>query len=374
MIGKLAFAFAFVLFASVLRHASSRSVHGEDAQGLDTLELVHVVFRHGDRTPDKHVIYKNDPYINVTYYPIGHGQLTNAGKRKEYNIGKELRKRYYDFLGKDFTLDTVDARCTDYNRTKMSLQLVLASLFPPRGDLVWENSINWQPVPFNYWPVHEDHVLADPLKNCPKYNRLFWGFLNSTEGKRLYENYTQLIEDLETHTGQKLNSKAFAELYFTLTTEKENGYDHPQWAKDVYHHILQLAIKDYNVSTFNAELKKYCTGFLVKKIIDDSLTKAKGEYFKDTKIFLYSAHEFNVAVLLRFLGVFYPHVPPYGSYVVIEVHNVNGIRGLKFFYQDYTSDKPRRLKIPGCGNFCKLRKFIQLHDHMLPRSENECFD
>uniref|UniRef100_A0AAR5P4C8 acid phosphatase n=2 Tax=Dendroctonus ponderosae TaxID=77166 RepID=A0AAR5P4C8_DENPD len=363
---------AFVLCVLGCVSVHSRVVRRD----VDSLELVHVLFRHGDRTPDKSALYKNDPHYNVSYYPIGNGQLTNAGKRKEYNIGKELRTRYIDFLGdEEFTLDTVDARCTDYNRTKMSLQLVLASLFPPRGDLVWENQLDWQPVPFNYWPIHEDHVLADPLQNCPRYNKLFWKYLNSTEGKMLFENHTDLIKYLEHHTGSPMYSKAFADLYFSLTTEKENGYDHPEWAKSVYQQILQLAINDYNVSSATDELKKYVVGFLVKKIIDDSYTKIKGEYYKGTKIFLYSAHEFNIAVLLRYLDVFYPHVPPYGSYVIIELHNYGTVRGFKFFYQDYTEDGPKHLIIPGCGgHFCKLTRFVRLFQHMLPESDRECFN
>ncbi|CAG9766713.1 unnamed protein product [Ceutorhynchus assimilis] len=351
-----------------------RSVNREDVD-TESLELVHVLFRHGDRTPDRRALYKNDPYYNVTYFPIGNGQLTNAGKRKEYNIGKELRSRYYEFLRDDkFTLDTVDARCTDYNRTKMSLQLVLASLFPPRGNYVWENRLDWQPVPFNYWPVKEDHVLADPLENCPRYNKLFWNYLNSSEGRKLYENYTEVIQYLEHHTGSPMTSKDFADLYFTLTTERENGYDHPEWAKPIYHHIQDLCIKDYNVSTATPELKKFVVGFLVKKIIDDTYTKIKG-VDKGTKIYLYSAHEFNVAIFLRYLDVFYSHVPPYGSYVIVEVHNYGGIRGLKFFYQDYTEGKPKRLSIPGCGGqFCKLTTFVRLFEHMFPETENDCFN
>ncbi|KAG5868545.1 hypothetical protein JTB14_035866 [Gonioctena quinquepunctata] len=159
----------------------------------NSLELIHVIFRHGDRTPDKSVIYKNDPHINQTYYPFGYGQLTNIGKRKEYLIGKALRKRYHQFLG-DFTLDSVDPRSTDYNRTKMSLQLVLASLFPPRGKTVWEKNLNWQPVPFNYWPVGEDHVLGDPHANCPRFQRAYLNYLNSSEGQSLYQNFSEIIK------------------------------------------------------------------------------------------------------------------------------------------------------------------------------------
>lgn len=40
------------------------------------------IFRHGDRTPDQDVIYKNDPYRNETYYPFGYGQLTNVSINK----------------------------------------------------------------------------------------------------------------------------------------------------------------------------------------------------------------------------------------------------------------------------------------------------
>ncbi|KAJ8937380.1 hypothetical protein NQ314_011928, partial [Rhamnusium bicolor] len=287
-----------------------------------------------------------------------------AGKRKEYQIGKALRKRYYKFLG-DFTLDRVDSRCTDYNRTKMSLQLVLASLFPPRGQHVWEKELNWQPVPFNYWPVKEDHVLGDPVKNCPKYKEAFFQYLNSSEGRKLYENFTALHKYLEEHTGQPLHSKSFAELYFTLTTEHENGFKMPEWAAAVYHHIRHLAIMDYNVSTATPELKRLASGFLIKKILDDTSKKIGGDEYKETKVFLYSAHESNVASILRFLGIFYSHVPPYGSYITIEIHNV--------YYQDYSSQKPRICSIPSCGNFCKLDKFKAIYKELLPQSESECF-
>ncbi|CAH2010039.1 unnamed protein product [Acanthoscelides obtectus] len=341
-------------------------------QVSDTLELVHVVFRHGDRTPDRSVIYKNDPYINETYYPVGHGQLTNAGKRKEYQIGKALRKRYGQFLG-EFTLDSVDSRCTDYNRTKMSLQLVLASLFPPTGQNVWENSLNWQPVPFNYWPVEEDYVLGDPHKNCPVFQKYYLEYLNSSDAKMLYENFTDIHKFLEEKTGQRLYSKSFAELYFTLTTEHENGFLMPDWAKSVYPHIKHLAIMDYVSSTSTDLLKRLSSGFLIKKVIEDSKAKADGKEYKGTKIFLYSAHESNVAAILRFLGLFHPHVPPYGSYLSMEIHNFDGKRIIKIYYQDYSADKPKKLKIPHCGRICTLRKFESIYGHLLPTSNGECF-
>ncbi|ENN82556.1 hypothetical protein YQE_01073, partial [Dendroctonus ponderosae] len=57
------------------------------------------LFRHGNRTPDSvQEMYPNDPYLIETYYPTGLGQLTNAGKIREFNIGTSLRQRYSRFL------------------------------------------------------------------------------------------------------------------------------------------------------------------------------------------------------------------------------------------------------------------------------------
>lgn len=41
-----------------------------------TLELVHIVFRHGARTPVD--TYPNDPYVNDSFTPTGWGHVTNV--------------------------------------------------------------------------------------------------------------------------------------------------------------------------------------------------------------------------------------------------------------------------------------------------------
>ncbi|RZC35300.1 His Phos 2 domain containing protein [Asbolus verrucosus] len=295
----------------------------------NSLELVHVIFRHGDRTPEKEVLYPKDPHTNVSYYPIGHGQLTNAGKRKQYLLGKYLHKRYKKFLG-TYNIETVDARSTDYNRTKMSLQLVLASLFPPENELVWEKGLKWQPIPFNYWPLGEDHVLGDPYKNCPRYKKLYHDFLSSKEGRKLYDNYTEISNYLREHAGINPTSKELTEIYFTLTAEFENGLKLPNWTRKIYPDIaLELANLDYEVSTATPELRRLSSGFLLGKIISDTTQKIEKKLPPNRKMFLYSGHEYNLAYLLRLWGIYYPHVPPYGGYIIIEIHNVNGIRGVK---------------------------------------------
>ncbi|CAH2020079.1 unnamed protein product, partial [Acanthoscelides obtectus] len=140
-----------------------------EAGGLQESSLVvsHVLFRHGNRTPELTELYPKDPYLNERYYPYGRGQLTKAGKRKEFNIGSTLRSRYRNFLGDFYLPDMVEALSTDYNRTKMSLELVLASLFTPNKDQMFENGLYWQPVPYNYLPKNKDPILLGVL--CPHY-------------------------------------------------------------------------------------------------------------------------------------------------------------------------------------------------------------
>lgn len=58
------------------------------------------------------------------------------------------------------------------------------------------------------------------------------------------------------------------------------------------------------------------------------------------KIFLYSGHEYNVASILQVLGVYYPHIPPYGSYVTIELYRISNVYGIKVMLSFIISPLP----------------------------------
>ncbi|KAF2882682.1 hypothetical protein ILUMI_23484 [Ignelater luminosus] len=230
------------------------------------------IFRHGNRTASRS--YPTDPYINETYYPYGAGQLTNKGRNTAYHLGKTLRARYKHFLGSTYTPDLVDPVSSSTNRTKMSLELVLAGLFPPKGTaLEWQKELNWQPIPYNYLPPN-DHCLEEAIGS-----------------------------------------------FFLLTTLTE-------------------------------ELKQLTGGFLLKKIIGDSQAKIQNKLNPSTrKLFLYSAHDISVIYILSTMNVYFPHVPPYGAYVLIEVHKIDNMSGIMIYYQDYSQDEPRLLQVPGCDYF-----------------------
>lgn len=68
---------------------------------------------------------------------------------------------------------------------------------------------------------------------------------------------------------------------------------------------------------------------MLKKIVNDGLMKINTELSEKRKVILLSGHEINCAYLLRLLGVFKPHVPTFGSYVILELHEFQGVYGYK---------------------------------------------
>ncbi|XP_056648742.1 venom acid phosphatase Acph-1-like [Diorhabda sublineata] len=341
-----------------------------------TLLLVNVIFRHGNRTAESmDAIYPNDPYQYIDFYPLGHGQLTNAGKSREFNVGKNLRQRYNDFLGNFYYPEMIDARSTDTNRTKMSLQLVLAGLFPPDENDEFAKQIGyWQPVPYNYLPSNQDSLLL-PLA-CPNWLVETNNLMQTEPIKASLKKYEKVFEYLKQKTGGNISTffDVFL-LYYGLRTQKEFGLQLPEWTKPVYPEILEeMVIRQYYVFVGNYQLRKMFAGALLKKIIHDSrkrLFANDGRLSK--KIYLYSAHENNIASILISLGVYENQIPDYGSHIIFEFHLVKGIPGFKIFFDNWTGEGPKLLQIPGCGTFCPLLKFIRLNDKVLPRDdENAC--
>ncbi|KAF2882681.1 hypothetical protein ILUMI_23483, partial [Ignelater luminosus] len=190
-------------------------------QSEETLEMVHVIFRHGNRTPDLRSSYPNDPYLNNSYYPYGHGQLTNKGKNRMYLLGKALRERYDRFLGPLYTPNILDPVSTDTNRTKMSLELVLAGFFPPHEtDLEWQKELNWQPIPYNYVSSFTDNTMSIPFFSCPRYTLLVHSLHASSKGIEFRKKHSQIYEQFIENSGaDNVTFVLIVTTYGTLTAQ-----------------------------------------------------------------------------------------------------------------------------------------------------------
>ncbi|XP_050310286.1 venom acid phosphatase Acph-1-like [Anthonomus grandis grandis] len=335
----------------------------------DTLVLTHVIFRHGDRTPSKGGLWKSNEYYNETFYaPYGYGQLTNQGKLKAFQLGQLLRQRYNRLLGTTWSTKVCESWTTDYDRTKMSLSLVLGGLFPPDKAVRWNKEILWQAIPYSYLPVEQDKELSSWA--CPTVVPLIYSI---PDNMKKLKSYDQMLETLNNNTGEDFDYISALDVYFGLKTQEEMGFPLDHWTKAVYPEPLRTYIVDfYFIETSTKELKRILIGYILKKIISDTIKKIDGTLEPlERKMFLYSGHEVNVGTMLAALKYNLTEVPPYGAHVTFEVHKIQGIYGIKMFYDDLL--EKREFALDGCETFCSINDFVRLTTDIMPQGDQECY-
>lgn len=74
-----------------------------------------------------------------------------------YELGKYLRSRYGQFLGDIYDPTEYYTQSTDVDRTKASVEVVNAGLWPPKGEQKW-GPLDWQPIPVHSEPLNTDKV------------------------------------------------------------------------------------------------------------------------------------------------------------------------------------------------------------------------
>ncbi|XP_012537171.1 venom acid phosphatase Acph-1 [Monomorium pharaonis] len=341
------------------------------------LKLINVVFRHGDRTPDNNgrEMFPNDPYINYSFYPTGLGQLTIEGKKHEYRLGKFLRSRYNDFLGGLYTPNLAVARSSDFERTKVSLQLVLASLFPPKNVQRWNPILNWQPIPTSYTPRIDDNIiLAD---ECPQFLEEYDRILSSPKGQATIVQFKELMGNLTKLTGKKI--KTVEDLYYlyqTFAAESSLGLPLPEWAYDYfpYGSLFDGIVASYNLSNFTPLIRRLYAGPMIRAMTDNMIATQNPTAASKTKIYLYSGHETNIAGMLHAFGVYKPHVPEYSSAVILELQQIGQEYYVKLVYYQGIPPTVKELKIPGCDVLCPFDKYLDLIENLIPSDEEMICD
>nr|XP_031828068.1 venom acid phosphatase Acph-1-like [Nomia melanderi]XP_031828078.1 venom acid phosphatase Acph-1-like [Nomia melanderi]XP_031828087.1 venom acid phosphatase Acph-1-like [Nomia melanderi]XP_031828093.1 venom acid phosphatase Acph-1-like [Nomia melanderi] len=336
------------------------------------LRQVNVVFRHGDRTPDdnSNEAYPNDPYYNYDFFPEGRGQLINNGKQREYRLGRVLHNRYSKFLGSYYTPNTVFGISSDYDRTKMSLQLVLASLFPPNREQKWNPQLNWQPIPTRYLRRAEDNVFLGD--ECPLYLQEYERVTNTPEGKRQLSRFDGLMKQLTIWTGKNVtNAFDMYYLYHTLMAEYSDGLILPDWAYEVfpYGELWNGTVLWYETASATTLQRRLNAGPYLRLVTKSMLARVAGTSENIRKIYLYSGHETNVAAVLFALGLYTPHVPGYSSAVILELHEIEDKFFVKVLHYWGIPPKVEELAIPNCDLMCPLDQFLKSIKDVIPSNE-----
>ncbi|XP_034180104.1 prostatic acid phosphatase isoform X1 [Osmia lignaria lignaria] len=339
----------------------------------NTLRLVTIVMRHGDRAPQD--TYPNDPYVNNSMEPYGWGQLTNEGRRNQYNQGLFLRERYSHFLGPTYSPDIFYLQCTAVDRTKMSAMLEAAALWKPNEKQSFKPDLPWQPVTLFYQPRSEDTLMLI-WDTCPKYTKLRQTVNSLPEVQKVQEDNKQLYKKLTNLTGMVISNPAdVGSLYSTLTAEKHMKLTLPEWTNDYYpDKLIPLTLYDLQLNVYNDPLKRLKGGPFLKKIVIDMLAK-KDNTLKpqERKMFMYIGHDSSIVSLLDVMHVWNNQIPNYNIMTMIELHEDSCGWNVQVFLRNTTEREPYRLTIPGCTTICPLEKFIHILKPMIPDNwEEEC--
>ncbi|XP_060534308.1 testicular acid phosphatase homolog isoform X2 [Cylas formicarius] len=334
------------------------------------LKMVHIIMRHGIRTPAD--TYPNDPHINDTLYPIGWGQITNEGKEQLYEIGRYYRRRYDDFLGTHYYPDEYYTQTTDVDRTKTSMQIVNAGLWPPKADQQW-GPLDWQPIPTHSEPLSLDSLLL-VRRPCPVYHQERDKVIRTPEIQQKFDEYRPLFEDLTNYTGKVVGDfDDVQDIFSTLQAEESFNLTLPDWTEEYYpKKMFEPTIFSYILNAYNDKMNRLKGGVLLKRILQHWEAKAAGN--EKLKAVLYGGHDSTIVNLMRTLKVWDPQFPNYSITILLELSvDETGTYHVEVFLRNSTVAEPYKLTVPGCDVSCPLTELKKLTEAVVPENwDEEC--
>lgn len=127
------------------------------------------------------------------------------GKQQEYELGQYFGFRYKNLLGDGYSPGTVYAISSELDRSMNSAALVLAGLFPPKSNQIWNSNLLWQPIPVHVISRSRDHLIIAETA-CAKYKKVLKDYQISPEVKAVTDEYQDVYEYIEKHAGQRIDT------------------------------------------------------------------------------------------------------------------------------------------------------------------------
>lgn len=305
-------------------------------------------------------------------------------------------------------LQAVFSQSTDVTRTKMSLQIVVAGLYPPKDTAMeWNHELNWQPIEIAAEPLQDvssskvraivtlirnkmkiyhfyntnkiiiqvfftyQHIPI--LKPCPRVDEAVKEVNESPEVKAILEENKEMTQKLTNLTGSPIKTTCDVHLiYDTLLTESEFGLKLPQWSQEFYPHKLRnLAELCYIHIVYTNELKQLKAGPFIQKMLTEFQQKRNGTLI-DLQISLYSAHDVTVVNILSALNMWKQQLPGPAIMTVFELVRDKETQeiGVEIYLRTNATSGAIPLTVPNCGHFCPLDKFILIASKVIPKDHD----
>lgn len=320
-----------------------------------TLVAVVVMYRHGDRAPL--ISFPRDEYYNLTYWPMGFGQLTKYGVTRLYNLGKWFRERYKNFLSETYSPNEIYIHSSNIDRCLMSASAALAGLYPPTGFQFWNPQLSWQPIPVHTDNKNHDEIITERRK-CKKYEDIVLTLQEATYPS--YErNYTELFQFVSNKTGWTVSLYEIKTLYSVLNSY--NSYNSsfvPKWIENINLDIVEtLAAVVYGLPSSTIELARLRIGPFYKYMFDLFDTCVNSSSSNMPKFIMISAHDTTVCSALGAMRAFRNPVK-FGDTLIWELRKYED--GNFYINVNYkTEEKINRINVINCGFDCDYSIFKQ---------------
>ncbi|XP_029165957.1 venom acid phosphatase Acph-1-like [Nylanderia fulva] len=345
-------------------------------QAVPELKLVHVLFAHKLYAPrEDNAMKKNETGIpeilSYKYFTSAALSLPMKAHLNMYNFGVYLRERYDKFLGDTYTSEVMKMHTTEYPLSMLSAQLVNAGLWPPVGNQIWFEGINWQPIPTEYQELKEDTLLMGSV--CPNFVLQMDQVLQKTETQKMTVQYQPLFEHLSRYTRRNIRTPTdVALLYAALETMTDRNETLPNWAIDVFPHgaMYDATLLEYDLLSTTPLQKQLNGGTFLKEIIGNSLQYKIGELSAERKMILYSGDERNIVGVLKNLNLWSPHIPNEAAALIFELYfnNDTNMYGMKINYYTGIDGTIIPLILSNCTEICPLRTLINVTFDMIPEN------
>lgn len=333
-----------------------------------------ITFRHGGRSPAYSFSW------DTGFWDQGLGELSPEGMRQHYLNGRQFREKYIiinQIISPNYNEEQVFVRSSDYNRTLMSAEALLAGLFgngpaiksqqlanlavPPFrvSNLANEQSkLGLYAIPnrFQTIPIHTVNLQYEVLlrgyspQTCPRMAEINADMQNTLYYQNvIYQFENGLQKEIIDVFGVNASYSEAGWMGDTITAEIFHGFPMPEGVSNEMYNSMSAA---YNISSsfvFNDEGSRLTGSLFFQAILDQfnsTINKSS-----QIRLGLYSAHDTSLAGFLSFMNLFDGNNPVFASTLIFELHEVDSDYFVQIIYNDQI------LTLQGCSQMCPYISF-----------------
>ncbi|XP_050551840.1 prostatic acid phosphatase isoform X3 [Spodoptera frugiperda] len=323
------------------------------------LLLTFLIHRHGDRTPIESflALSTHAEELEEASAKYGYGQLTDVGKRRAYQLGQFIRRRYDELLSPTFNRSEIYIRSTDSTRAKMTVLTALAAVYPAPEDN-WSEDINWTPIPYTTVPAKYDFNLAS--LNCPEFSAVLYS--GSPAAVPEMDQYANVLAEWSSILGYNISTEPLMTAYSLndlYVSQISLGIPLDDDIAAIYPEIGKIAGIAIKALYDPEEVRALTGGVLLKQFFTVADQLIAGEDVQ--KVHIYSAHDVNVFALEAATKVANPQgVPKYASAYALELRKVVDTGDyivVPTYLATPSEDVITYLDIEDCGQRCAYESF-----------------